>query len=225
MSSPSSRLYSNANFAKRRNSSSPSKNGRLFILQTRDAKRTPQAALRIAVELAECGLISAIHPRARVATLVPEQLESVELQGGGSVPALATGVSASIGVATGVAVFDPARAIERAHSGEAVILIRDDMATGDIAALEVVAGLLAVRGARTAHAAVVARQLGKPCIVNCAGLVIEPAQRAMHFGAQRLLEGDKITLDASSGRIFAGDLPIVRSRPTELLDRLAKLGD
>jgi pyruvate,orthophosphate dikinase len=198
-------------------------NEKLYILQTRDAKRTPLAALRIAVELAESGLVTAAQARERVAKLPTDQLETVELAGTESVEPLATGIPASIGVASGVAVCDPLRAIERARAGEAVILVRDGVATGDIAALEVAAGLLAVGGARTAHAAVVARQLGKACIVGCAGLEIESDQRTLRFGSQRLAEGDMLTLDATTGRVYAGILQILRRRPLELLDRLAKL--
>jgi pyruvate,orthophosphate dikinase len=200
-------------------------NGILFVLQTRDAKRTALAALKIAVDFAESGLSTAAQARERVAKLEPAALESVELAGAACEEALATGISAGIGVASGVAVCDPARAIERARAGETVILVRDDIATGDIAALEVSAGLLAVRGARTAHAAVVARQLGKACIVGCAGLEIDAGQRAMRFGSRRLVEGDMLTLDAATGRVYAGTLPIVRRPPVDLLDRLAKLKD
>jgi pyruvate,orthophosphate dikinase len=200
-------------------------NGILFVLQTRDAKRTALAALKIAVDFAESGLATAAQARERVAKLAPAALESVELAGAESEAPLATGISASIGVASGVAVCDPARAIERSRAGEAVILVRDDIATGDIAALEVSAGLLAVRGARTAHAAVVARQLGKACIVGCTGLEIEAGQRAMRFGSRRLVEGDMLTLDAATGRVYAGMLPVVRRPPVDLLARLAKLKD
>jgi pyruvate, orthophosphate dikinase len=198
-------------------------NGMLFVLQTRDAKRTPLATLRIAVDLAEAGLATAAQTRERVAKLAPAALESVELAGAESEAPLATGISAGIGVASGAAVCDPARAIERARVGEAVILVRDNIATSDIAALEVSAGLLAVRGARTAHAAVIARQLGKACIVGCTGLEIDVDQRAMRFGSRRLVEGDMLTLDAATGRVYAGTLPIVRRQPIDLLDRLAKL--
>jgi pyruvate,orthophosphate dikinase len=198
-------------------------NGILFVLQTRDAKRTPLAALKIAVDFAEGGLITAAQARERVAKLAPAAMESVELAGADAEAPLATGISAGIGVAAGAAVCDPNRAIERARAGEAVILIRDDIATSDIAALEVCAGLLAVRGARTAHAAVVARQLGKACIVGCTGLEIEAGQRAMRFGPRRVVEGDVLTLDAATGRVYAGALPVVRHPPIDLLARLAKL--
>jgi len=198
-------------------------NDELFVLQTRDAKRTPLAALRIAVELAESGIITAAQARERVAKLAPEQLDVVELAGTESAELLATGVSAGVGVATGAAVCDAARAIERARTGEPVILVREDIATSDIAALEAAAGLLAARGARTAHAAVVARQLGKACIVGCTGLEIESDRRALRFGSRRLMEGEVLTLEAAMGRVYAGALAVARHRPEDLLARLAKL--
>lgn len=198
-------------------------NNELFVLQTRDAKRTPLAALRIAVELAESGLLPAPQARQRVAMLPQDQLETMELVGAQSAEVLALGVPASIGIASGVAVCDTARAIERARGGQAVILVREDVATSDISALEVSAGLLTARGARTAHAAVLARQLGKVCIVGCASLEIEPGERALRFGSRRVAEGEMLTLDAASGRVYAGYLPVVRHRADDLMDRLAKL--
>jgi pyruvate,orthophosphate dikinase len=120
-------------------------------------------------------------------------------------------------------VCDSARAIERARGGQAVILVREDVATSDIRALEASAGLLTARGARTAHAAVVARQLGKACIVGCTGLEIEPGERALRFGSRRVAEGEMLTLDAATGRVYAGYLPVDRHRADDLMDRLAKL--
>jgi len=136
---------------------------------------------------------------------------------------LATGIPASVGVATGAAVFEPARAIERAHHGQAVILLREDVATGDIAALEATAGLVAAHGARTSHAAVVARQLGKACIVSCSALEVDGSQRSGRFGSRVVAEGEALTIDASSGRVYAGRLPVVTRRPEAMLKRLAAL--
>jgi pyruvate, orthophosphate dikinase len=120
--------------------------------------------------------------------------------------------------------FDPDRAVERARAGEPVILVREEAATGDIAALEAAVGLLAVRGARTSHAAVVARQLGKACIVGCAELTIDADGRGGRFGTRRVAEGEPLTLEAASGRVYPGLLPVVRRPPHELLGRLARLG-
>ena len=199
-------------------------NGELFVLQTREAKRTPLAALRVAVELAEAGLVTPAEARARVATLDPGRLEFVELAGACAIEPLAAGIGASIGVAAGAAVFDPDRAIDRARAGEAVVLVREDVATSDIAALEATAGLLAARGARTSHAAVIARQLGKTCIVGCMGLTIDADSRGARFGARHIAEGEMLTLDAASGCVYPGSLPVVSRPPDELLGRLNALG-
>jgi pyruvate,orthophosphate dikinase len=200
-------------------------NGELFVLQTREAKRTPQAALAIAVALAEAGLLTPAEARERVATLSAESLATPELEGAANIPPLARGVGAGLGVAAGVAVFDPARAIERAQRGEAVILLREEVATDDIAALEAAAGLVSARGARTSHAAVVARQLGRACIVGCSSLEIDADGRGGRLGGQPLAEGDALTIDAGSGGIWAGTLPVVRRSPDALFARLAALGN
>ena len=197
--------------------------GRLFVLQTRTAKRAPLAALRIAVELAEAGMIGAAEARARVAALEPAQLVVTRLEGAEAAPLLATGIAASAGVASGRIVFDPERARARAAGGEPVILVRDEVATEDIAGIESAAGLLAARGARTSHAAVVARQLGKACIVGCSALTIDAQARACTLGQTRLAEGELVTLDAGSGRIYAGGLRVVREPPAALLARLEAL--
>jgi pyruvate,orthophosphate dikinase len=198
-------------------------NGELFVLQTREAKLTPQAALAIVVALAAAGLLTPAEARARVATLSAKGLATPELEGAADATPLARGVGAGLVVAAGVAVFDPARAIERARGGEAVILRREEVATDDIAALEAVAGLVSARGARTAHAAVVARQLGRACIVGCARLEIDADGRGGRLGGQRLAEGDALTIDAGSGHLWAGTLPVVRRSPDALLARLAAL--
>jgi pyruvate, orthophosphate dikinase len=200
-------------------------NGELFVLQTRAAKRTPPAALAIAVALAEAGLITPAEARARVAALDPDRLATPELVGAVSATPLASGIGASIGVASGVAIFDPGRAIERARAGEAVILLREEVATDDIAALEAAAGLVAARGARTAHAAVVARQLGKACIVGCRELAVDADGRGGRLGTHRVREAELLTVDAGTGRIYAGALPVVRRQPEDLMRRLAALGD
>jgi pyruvate,orthophosphate dikinase len=197
--------------------------GRLFVLQTRTAKRAPLAALRIAVELAETGVIGAAEARARVARLDPAQLVVTRIDGSDAAPLLATGIAASAGVASGRVVFDPERARARAACGESVILVRDEVATDDIAGIESAKGLLAARGARTSHAAVVARQLGKACIVGCGALAIDAPARACTLGDMRLAEGELVTLDAGSGRVYGGALRVVREPPAALLARLEAL--
>jgi pyruvate,orthophosphate dikinase len=191
--------------------------GRLQLLQTRAGKRTPLAALRIAHDMVAKKIIS---PSEGLATLAGFELDNIEetgLQTCAGLTSIATGTPASVGVAVGAAAFDPDRALQMGRSGKAVILLRRTAETEDIEALAKVAGLVTAEGARTSHAAVVARQLGKPCIVACSGLSIDPSGRRATVGSERAAEGDLISIDASSGLVFKGELEIVRTKPTELI--------
>lgn len=194
--------------------------GRLFVLQTRAAKRTPLAALRIAVDQLDAGLLGPDDARHNLAGIDLSRIEIVEvLDVAGSAP-LARGVAASIGAVSGQIVIDPARAVELANSGQPVVLVREDIATSDIAAIHAATGILTARGGRTSHAAVVARQLGKACIIGCESLRIEPGELTCSIAGRVLREGDVLGLDASTGAIYAGELHVARTRPTELLARL-----
>ncbi|WP_338440205.1 PEP/pyruvate-binding domain-containing protein [uncultured Aquabacterium sp.] len=206
--------------------------GQLYMLQTRNGKRTPQAAARIALDLFDEGLITAEVARQRTAGLTPAMLSRTVVvadaahaggQAAQALPAIGAAATASSGVACGEIAFDEARARARQAAGAAVILLRRDAETSDIAALEAAQGLLTARGARTSHAAVVARQMGKVCLVGCATLHIDEAQRTATFGELTLREGDVLTLDGNEGRIYAGAVRTVVEAPTELLARLARL--
>jgi pyruvate,orthophosphate dikinase len=116
---------------------------------------------------------------------------------------LAHAASASCGIASGEIAFDEARARTRHAVGASVILVRRDAETDDIAALEVAAGLLTQRGARTSHAAVVARQLGRVCLVGCAALHLDESTRTVQMGDTVMHEGDEVTLDGNDGAIYA----------------------
>ena len=196
--------------------------GRLFVLQARAAKRTGLAALRIAVEQLEQGLLSPDQAERNLADVDLASLEIVQVAGtGGTIP-LARGTAASIGVASGCIAMSPVRAVELAREGRRVLLVREDIATSDIVAIEAAAGILTARGGRTSHAAVVARQLGKACIVGCTELSIAPGERGCSIAGHALHEGDVLCLDANTGAIFAGEPRITRLRPTELIERLGR---
>jgi pyruvate,orthophosphate dikinase len=194
--------------------------GRLFVLQTRAAKRTPLAALRIAVEQLDAGLLTPDDARNNLAGIDLSSIEIVSVLDAAGGDPLARGVAASIGAVSGQVVIDPARAVELASAGRPVVLVREDIATSDIAAIHAATGILTARGGRTSHAAVVARQLGKACIVGCESLTIEPGERTCSIAGRVLREGDILGLDASSGAIYAGELRVARTHPTELLTRL-----
>jgi pyruvate,orthophosphate dikinase len=199
--------------------------GRLFMLQTRSGKRTPQAAARIALDLLDEGLIGPQLALERTAGLDRESLGRAGIVATSGTPLIPLGraATASSGVAVGEIALDEARAAARHEAGVPVVLVRRDAETSDIAALESASGLLTQRGARTSHAAVVARQLGKVCLVGCSELQIDEAARTVRMGETTLHEGDVITLDGNDGLLYAGAAHVEKQYPEELLARLDAL--
>ena len=207
--------------------------GHLHLLQTRSGKRTPRAAVRIALDLHEAGLIDRQTARERTAHLKPKDLvlqqlaprSGAEAAEGGQPLELARASSACSGIASGEIALDPERAIERARAGVPVLLVRPDAQTDDIEALQRVQGLLTQRGARTAHAAVVARQLGKVCLVGCADLRIDAQRQTVAFGAHEYAVGEFLTLDGNQGIVYAGALAVVDVPDLLLQRRLQAMRD
>ncbi|MGZ8254879.1 MAG: PEP/pyruvate-binding domain-containing protein [Burkholderiaceae bacterium] len=199
--------------------------GRLFMLQTRSGKRTPHAAARIALDLLDEGLIGPKLALERTAGLDRESLARlcIVATGDTALTPLGRAATASIGVAVGEVALDEARALARCEAGVAVVLVRRDAETSDVAALESATGLLTQRGARTSHAAVVARQLGKVCLVGCSELQIDATTRTIRVGTTTLREGERITLDGNEGVFYAGEARVEISYPEELLARLDAL--
>ncbi len=199
--------------------------GRFYLLQTRQGKRTAYAAARIALDMLDEGLISHKLARERTAALGRDTLARSRIVSatGSPLMPLSRSASAGNGVAIGEVALDEARAVARRAAGASVVLVRRDAETSDIAALEAAAGLLTQRGARTSHAAVVARQLGKVCLVGCAELEINETARSITLAGTTLQEGDVLTLDGNEGAIYAGAAQIEIEYPTELLDRLEAL--
>lgn len=185
--------------------------GRLFMLQTRSAKRTPLAALLIARDLVAEKLIS---PKE---ALDLDAIEMSEIDTTGAPPPLARGIPAGVGVVAGVACFNPPRLALLAEGGRPLILIREFTETVDIEAVSAAAALITARGAWTSHAAVVARQLGKVCLVGCDTLSIDASGRSCRFGGEEVREGDLVTVVGVSGLIYRGALPLRRKKPDELL--------
>lgn len=200
--------------------------GRLFMLQTRAGKRTPQAAARIALDLLDEGLIGRDLALERTAGLDRQTLARprvVTRSGGAALLPLGRAASASSGVAVGEIALDEARATARHGAGVPVVLVRRDAETSDLAALDAATGLLTQRGARTSHAAVVARQLGKVCLVGCAELSVDEAARAIRIGGTCLREGELLTLDGNEGAVYAGAAEVEIEYPEALLARLDAL--
>ena len=199
--------------------------GQLYFLQTRGGKRSARATVRIALDMLDEGLIAADVARERTAPIDIASLTSIRLldEDGQLAAPLAHAASANVGVTSGEIALDTPRALERGAQGAAVVLIRRDADTADIAALQVSAALLTRNGSRTAHAAVVARQMGKVCLVGCTDLVIDEAARTVSLGGSKLREGDPITLDGDAGAVYAGAMRTVTEPLTDLQQRLRRL--
>jgi pyruvate,orthophosphate dikinase len=185
--------------------------GKLYFLQTRSAKRTPRAALRVLVDLVGEGILDPATALVRASQIDAESARVTHFAE--PAPAIATAIAASPGVASGRTAFSSARAKAFAESGEPVILVRPDTSTDDIAGFAAASGILTALGARTAHAAVVARQLGKPCIVGCHDLRIADDERRGEIGGRAIEEGQWLSLDGETGEVSLGRRSIVAELP------------
>jgi pyruvate, orthophosphate dikinase len=188
--------------------------GRLFMLQTRSAKRTAAAAVKIAADLVQEGIIDRREALARIEPAYVDQLLRDQFDPAAKARAkrLATGLNASPGAAVGRAVFDADRAFERAAAGDKVILVRIETSPDDFHGMAASQGVLTARGGATSHAAVVARQIGKPCVAGCAALLVDYQARTASADGVTFKEGDAISLDGSTGEVFLGALPTVEVR-------------
>lgn len=193
----------------------------LFLLQTRTAKRTPWAALRIATDQVREGLISRSVALERLAPLNLDDIRRVHVKAPDGVFVLASATPASVGVGTGPLALDRQAAQRFARAGTPPVLARPDTATEDVPAVAVAAAVLTAVGGRTAHAAVVARELGKPCLVGCSALEIDSEARTARIGKRVLEEGEVVTVDAEAGRVFIGAREVVDERPVKELEEVA----
>ncbi|MBA3897115.1 MAG: pyruvate, phosphate dikinase [Sphingomonadaceae bacterium] len=184
--------------------------GKLWMLQTRSGKRTARAALKIAVDMAEEGLISRDEAILRVDPSALDQLLHPTLDPEAVRDVLVKGLPASPGAASGVAVFDSDTAERRAGLGEAVILVRTETSPEDIHGMHAAKGILTARGGMTSHAAVVARGMGRPCVSGAGSLSIDARARIARVGGREVREGDTITIDGSSGEVMAGEVATVQ---------------
>src|SRR4249920_27750 len=190
--------------------------GRLYMLQTRSAKRTAAAAVRIAVDMVDEGTITKEEAIARIEPAHVDQLlrDQFDPTGLAAATRVAKGLNASPGAAVGRAVFSADTAVEWVGRGEQVVLVRVETSPDDFHGMAVAQGILTARGGATSHAAVVARQIGKPCVAGCAELVVDYATgtaRSSQTGAA-FAEGDWISVDGSTGEVYAGALPTVSAR-------------
>jgi pyruvate,orthophosphate dikinase len=195
-------------------------NGKLWILQTRAAKRTPLAALRFAIDFVKEGLITPAQALQQRPAMAPCTLARKRLVDPPAPAARGTGSSA--GVATGRAAFDSVSAQRMAADGGPVILVRPDTSTADIAGFAAAAGIVTAVGGRTAHAALVARQMGKPSVVGCTSLSMDAAHRGVRINGTAIKEGDWLSIDGEAGAVYLGRYDCVTDRPEAELAELAR---
>ena len=188
-------------------------NGKLYMLQTRNGKRTPAAALKIACDLVDEGMIdekkavSMIEPRS-LDTMLHPQFDANVLK---TAPMVGTALAASPGAASGKVVFTAEEAKEWALQGEKVVLVRLETSPEDIEGMKAAQGILTVRGGMTSHAAVVARGMGKCCVSGCSAIKMDEENKQFELGGKVFHEGDWISLDGSTGRIYDGAIPTVEA--------------
>jgi pyruvate,orthophosphate dikinase len=182
---------------------------KLYLLQTRSAKRTAAAALKAAVDMTTEGLISREDAIARIDPAQLDQLLHPMIDPKAEVEVAARGLNASPGAACGAIVLDANTAAERGKAGESVILVRWETTPDDIHGLIHSKGVLTAHGGMTSHAAVVARGMGKPCVAGCEGLEIDIDARTLRIGGNDLREGDTLTIDGGTGRVILGEVKLV----------------
>ena len=190
--------------------------GKLYMLQTRSAKRTAAAAVKIAIDMVNEGTITKQEAVGRIEPAQVDQLlrAQFEPKARGAATRIAKGLNASPGAAVGQAVFTADDAVAWAGRGEKVVLIREETAPDDFHGMAVAQGILTARGGATSHAAVVARQIGKPCVAGSAELHVDEEAKVARSNVSGLeiKEGDWVSLDGSTGEIFVGALPTVEAR-------------
>lgn len=185
--------------------------GTLWILQSRAAKRTARAALRIAIALAHQGLLSEQQALQRLKGLDLQSF-AVTRFADNSEPII-RGIGAAGGVAVGRAAFDSAMAEHMASSGDPVILIRSEVDTADVAGIAASAGIMTATGGRTAHASLIARQMGKACVVSCIGLDVDSEAHRAQVQTTTIKKGDWLSVNGDTGEVFLGQREIVTTRP------------
>ena len=182
---------------------------KLFMLQTRNGKRTAAASLRMAVEMAHEGLIDQSEAVRRVNPSSLDQLLHPTLDPKAPRTVLAKGLPASPGAASGAVVFSADEAESRALKGEAVILVRIETSPEDIHGMNAARGILTTRGGMTSHAAVVARGMGRPCVAGAGGIVVDYGAQTLSSAGKTVNAGEIITLDGAAGEVFIGSVPMV----------------
>ena len=187
----------------------------LYMLQTRSGKRTAEAALKMAVDMAEEGLISREQAVGRIAPESLDQLLHPTLDPDAEKTCIARGLPASPGAASGIIVLNADEAERRAANGESVILVRVETSPEDIHGMHAAAGILTARGGMTSHAAVVARGMGRPCVSGAGSVSIDTVSGIVHMDSRQLTAGDVITIDGAAGEVYLGQVATQQPRLSE----------
>ena len=191
--------------------------GKFFLLQTRAAKMNAAAMVKTSVDMVKEKLISKDNALLRLHPEQMEQLlhETIDYQKVKDHVSIVKGVAASPGAASGIVVFNVKKAVEMGESGSKVILVREETKPEDVPAFFSSAGILTSRGGKTSHAAVVARGMGKPCIVGCSDMKIDYTSNKFESNGKTIVEGDTITIDGSTGSVFGGQVPTIKPKITD----------
>ena len=198
--------------------------GKIYILQTRTAKRTARAAVKVAVDMVKEGIISREEAIKRVDANSIQKLLHKQIKEDGNVKVIATGLPASPGAATGKIVFSADKAAEIGER-EKIILVREETTPDDIHGMVKAQGILTARGGITSHAAVVSRGLGIPCVVGCEKIKINEEKGEMNIDGLVLKEGYTITIDGSTGRVILGEVELIDAKFTDELRMLLEWAD
>jgi len=199
--------------------------GKLYLLQTRTGKRTPRAAVKIAVDMVKEGLITKEEAIMRVSPQQIEKLLHKQVDPNAPKKVIAKGLPASPGAAVGKIVFDPDEAAELGEKGENVILVRPETTPEDVHGMYASKGILTSRGGMTSHAAVVARGAGIPAVVGCEDIQIDLEKEEFRVGDIVVKKGDVITIDGSTGEVFLGEVPLIEPKITGEFEELLKWAD
>ncbi len=197
----------------------------LYLLQTRSGKRTAAAAIKVAVDMVNEGLISKREAILRVPATQVDQIFHPMVDPMAKVEVLGKGLGASPGAATGKVVFTPEHAMELSKKKERVILVRMETSPEDIHGMSVAQGILTAKGGMTSHAAVVARAMGKPCVSGLGELQVEPRKKRASLNGVILKEFDPITLDGTTGQVMLGQIPLTKPRVTSYFRQLMGWAD
>ncbi|QQS59321.1 pyruvate, phosphate dikinase [Candidatus Peregrinibacteria bacterium] len=198
---------------------------KLWLLQTRTGKRTAEAGVRIAVEMKQEGLISKEEAVSRGDVRTIETLLHPQIDPNAETTELTRGISASPGAASGKAVFTADDAVRMAENGEKVILIRRETSPEDIHGMNKAEGILTACGGKASHAAVVARGMGKPCVAGATEMIVNAKAKKMTAGHRIIQEGDIITIDGGSGKVYEGAVPTIPAKLSEYLETLLSWAD